>query len=73
MRENARARGEGARFFRVPLTRDFSRVFQIRKSLPAGWGHVRELSQVLRVRLFNEPHCKKKKLLFGGTSQKKPN
>ena len=36
-RENARARGEGSRFFRVPLKRDFSRVFQIRRAcLPAG-------------------------------------
>ena len=31
------------------------------ESLPAGWGHVRELSQILLVRLFNEPYCKKRK------------
>ena len=36
-RENARARGDGSRFFHVPLKRDFSRVFQIRRAcLQAG-------------------------------------
>ena len=34
LRENARARGEGSRFFRVPLKRDFSRVFQIGRACP---------------------------------------
>ena len=35
--------------------------FSNQESLPAGWGHLRELSQVLLVRLFNEPYCKKRK------------
>ena len=40
--------------------------FSNQESLPAGWGHVRELSQVLLVRLFNEPYCKKiKSCSFG--------
>ena len=40
--------------------------FLNQESLPAGWGHVRELSQILLVRLFNEPYCKKiKSCSFG--------
>ena len=40
--------------------------FSNQESLPAGWGHVRELSQILLVRLFNEPYCKKiKSCSFG--------
>ena len=35
--------------------------FSNQESLPAGWGHVRELSQILLVHLFNEPYCKKRK------------
>ena len=35
--------------------------FSNQESLPAGCGHVRELSQILLVLLFNEPYCKKTK------------
>ena len=72
-RENARARGEGSRFFRVPLTRDFSRVFQIRRAcLQAGDMCESYLKFFVFVCLMSHT-AKKKKLLFGGNSQKKPN
>lgn len=38
--------------------------FSNQESLPAGWGHLREISQVLLVRLVKEPYFRKRRSCF---------
>lgn len=65
-RENARARGEGSRFFPVPLKRDFLRVFQIRRAcLPAGNMCESYLKFYLFIYLMSHTAKKEKVALLG--------